>query len=252
MRRVIAWCVAGLPFEARSRCAIDETLADWAHEAQEAPTRGRRTRTNVQGILSIARVVSIAVVREAVDPGWCRELARRWGLVAAVVVLLALATAAPMVDAFAAGTLALAVLSVPLVLLAVLPPAIFLMFAWRPVSRAVPTAGTACFLAVVVLALAGWLVPLSSDLLNDVIRRSLGAAIGSDYPPPLSRSEAWLAVTGWACLAGATAICAAMVEQLSPSPCTQCPDGSTTSARRNRNLSVIVAPGERSHVDFSP
>ncbi len=80
-------------------------------------------------------------------------------------------------------------LSVPLVLLAVLPPAKFLMFAWRPVSRAVPTAGTACFLAVVVLALARWLVPLSSDLLNDVIRRSLGAAIGSDYPPPLSHSE---------------------------------------------------------------
>jgi len=40
MRRIIAWCVAGLPFEPRSRRAIDETLADWAHEEQESPTRG--------------------------------------------------------------------------------------------------------------------------------------------------------------------------------------------------------------------
>ncbi len=216
MRRIIAWCVAGLPFEPRSRRAIDETLADWAHEEQEAPTRGRRTRAGVQGILSIARVVSISVIRETVDPGWCRGLGRRWGLVTVVVMLLTLATAAPMADATVARTPILAVLSVPLMLLAVLPPAIFLMFAWRPVSRAVPTAGTACFLAVVVLALAGWLVPLSSDVLNDIIRRSLDGTIGSDYPPPLSRGEAVLAVTGWASLAGATAMCAAMVARRSP------------------------------------
>jgi len=147
MRRIIAWCVPGLPFESRSRRAIDETLADWAHEEQEAPTWGRRTLAGVQGILSIVRVVSISVIRENVDSGWCRGLARRWAFVAAVVMLLALATAAPMIDALGARTLTLAVLGVPLVLLAVLPPAIFLMFAWRPVSRAVPTAGTACFLA---------------------------------------------------------------------------------------------------------
>jgi len=216
MRRVIAWCVAGLPFGARSRRAIDETLNDWTHEVREAPTRGRRTLTGVQGMLSIARVVSISIVREAVDPGWCRELAPRWGLVAAVVMLLALATAAPMADARGVGTLTVAVLNVPLLLLAVMPPAIFLMFAWRPVSRAVPTAGTACVLAVVGLALAGWLVPFSSDLLNDILRRSLGATIGSDYPPPLSRSEALLAVTGWACLVAATATCAAMVARRAP------------------------------------
>jgi len=90
--------------------------------------------------------------------------------------------------------LTLAVLGVPLVLLAVLPPAIFLMFAWRPVSRAVPTAGTACFLALAVLALAGWLVPLSSDLFKEVLRL-LDVSIGSGYPPPLSPSEALVAVT---------------------------------------------------------
>ena len=216
MRRIIAWCVASLPFAPRSRRAIDETLADWAHEDQQAPTRGRLFRAGVQGVLSTARVLSISVIRETVDPGWGRGLARRWGLVAAVVTVLALATVAPMVDALGGQTFTLAVLSAPLVLLAVLPPAIFLIFAWRPVSRAVPTAGTACFVAVVVLALAGWLVPLSSDLLQDVLRRSLDVAIGLDYPPPLSRSEALLAVTGWACLAGATAICGAMVARRFP------------------------------------
>ena len=216
MRRIIAWCVGGLPFEPASRRAIDETLADWDHERQEARTRGRRARAGVQGILSIARAVSLSVIRETVDPGWRRGLGRRWGLVAAVVALLALATAAPMVDALEARALIVAVVSVPLVLLAVLPPAIFLMFAWRPVSRAVPTAGTACFLAIAVLALAGWLVPLSSDWLNEVLLRSLDVTADPDSTPPLSRSEALLAVTGWACLAGATAICAAMVARRSP------------------------------------
>jgi hypothetical protein len=32
MNRIIAWCVGSLPFDARSRSAIDETLADWTHE----------------------------------------------------------------------------------------------------------------------------------------------------------------------------------------------------------------------------
>jgi hypothetical protein len=177
----------------------------------------------MQGVLSLARVVSISLIKENVDPGWCRGLAARWARVAAVVMLLALATAGPMALATAgsmvdglARTLTLTVLNVPLVLLAALPPAIFLMFAWRPVCRAVPTAGAACLVAIVVLALAGWLVPLSSDLLNDVLRRSLDVPIGLNSPPPLSRSEALLAVTGWASLAGATAICAAMVARRFP------------------------------------
>jgi hypothetical protein len=216
MRRIIALCVAGLPFERGSRRAIDETLADWAHEEREVPTRGRRFRAAVQGVLSIACVVSISLVRETVDPAWSRGLARRWGLVTAIVMMMAMATSAPMAGALGGRTLTLAVLNVPLALLAVLPPAIFLMFAWRPVSRAVPTAGTACFLAVAVLALAGWLVPLSSDFLNDVLRGSLDVTIDRDYPAPLSRSEALLAVTGWAALAGATAVCAAMVARRSP------------------------------------
>jgi hypothetical protein len=86
------------------------------------------------------------------------------------------------------------------------------------VSRAAPTAGTACFLALVTLALAGWLGPLSGELMNGIIRQALVDTIAQD-PDPASRlsfSEAALAVTGWACLAGATAICAAMVAKRSP------------------------------------
>jgi hypothetical protein len=98
-----------------------------------------------------------------------------------------------------------------------MPPAIFLVFAWRPVSRAVPTAGTGCFLVIVTLALAGWLVPLSSELFNNVLRQTLGSvALDPAAAPPLSHSEGMLAVTGWASLAGAAAICAALVAKRAP------------------------------------
>jgi len=218
MRGIMAWFVGGLPFEPRSRRAIDETLADWAHEQLEASTRGRRALAGVRGVLSVARVVLIVLVREAADLGWARGLARRCGLVAAAVALLALATAVLMLDALDARTLALVPLGMPLALLIVMPPAIFLVLAWRPVARAVPTAGSACFLALVALALAGWLVPHSSELVNDLLRQLLGATIEPepDAYARLSLAESALAVSGWTCLSGATAICAASVARRSP------------------------------------
>ena len=205
-----------LPFGPRARRAIDETLADWAHEAETAATVAHRVRAGLQGILSIARVVSIAVIREAVDFSWCHGLGRRWGVVAVIAVLLSLATTAPMIDVLGAETLTVAVLGVPLVLLAVLPPAIFLVLAWRPVSRAMPNTGTAGFLAIAVLALAGWLVPLSGDVISEALLPVGDLTGASDFPPPLSPREALLAVTGWAGLAGATALCAGMVARRSP------------------------------------
>ena len=78
MRRAIAWVLAGLPFDARSRRAIDETLLDWDREATEAQTLSAATGAEVRGVLSIARVTSRSVLREAIDFGWCRELGRRF------------------------------------------------------------------------------------------------------------------------------------------------------------------------------
>jgi hypothetical protein len=108
-------------------------------------------------------------------------------------------------------------LGVPLTLLVVTPPAIFLVFAWRPLGRSAPVAGSACFLALATLALAGWLVPLSVDLMNTFVYQSFEALTPeSDLSSHLSRGQAVLAVTGWAGLAGASAICAAAVARRSP------------------------------------
>jgi hypothetical protein len=140
--------------------------------------------------------------------------------VAVAALLVALAPEVLVSAAGGIGSPIAVALSLPLALLAVLPPAIFLMFAWRPGSRALPTAGTACLLTFAVLILAGWLVPLSGDVLQDFLRQSV---VGEQpllgdipYPPPVSRAEALLAVTGWAAVVGATAICAAMMARRSP------------------------------------
>jgi hypothetical protein len=217
MRSIIAWCIDQLPFEPRSRRAIAETLADWTHEQLEAPSRNRSTLASVRGVLAIVRVVSFALVRETTDFGWNRGLARRWGYVAALTIALAFVTVVPMIDAAGPQTIALALLGVPLPLLAVLPPAIFLVLAWHPVARVGPTAGTACFLCLITLVLAGWLVPFSSDLLNATLRSPAGpSGPESDLSSRLTPSQIALAVTGWSSLVGATAICAAAVARRSP------------------------------------
>jgi hypothetical protein len=218
MRRVIARCIRGFPFDARSRRAIDETLADWAHEEHQAPSRGHRALATLRGALSVARVVSISFVRETADLGWCRGLAHRCGLLAGLVTLLGLAQASLMLPAAGARILALSLTMAPLTLLAILPPAILLILAWRPVGRTAPTAGAACFLAVASLVLAGWLVPLSSDLVNGLLRQSLGRMLDApapehSLPPP---SAVVLHVMSWGWLAAAAATFAAKLAKRSP------------------------------------
>jgi hypothetical protein len=221
MRRVIAECIKGFPFDACSRRAIDETLADWAHEEHQAINRGRRALAALQGVLSVARVVSISLLRESVDFGWCRGLARRWGVVAASVGLLAVAQACFMPPSFSVEVFALVLPMVPMTLMAILPPALFLILAWRPVGRALPTAGAACFLAFALLLLAGWLVPLSSGVVNQLLFRSFDAIPGGEVQLPvpgdsISPIAAVLHVMSWGFLGAATVTFAAKLARRSP------------------------------------
>jgi hypothetical protein len=216
MRRIIAWFFGGIPFEARSRRAIDETLVDWAHEEREAPSRGRRAFATLRGLLAVARVVSISLVREAADLGWCCGLAHRFGVIAGVVALLSVAQASLMLPGLDAAVFRISFMTIPMTLLAVLPPALFLILAWRPAGRTGPTAGTACFLAVASLVLAGWLVPLARYGVNDVLRQSLGSPVPDvehALPPP---SAVGFHVTSWAWLAAAVVTFAAKLARWSP------------------------------------
>jgi hypothetical protein len=218
MRRVIGWCVRGFPFDPRSRRSLDETLADWAHEENQAMSRGQRWFATLRGALSVARVVSISIVRETADFSWCRGLAQRCGLLAGLVTLTALAQASLMLPALGAAVVPMALTMAPLMLLALAPPAMLLILGWRPVGRAIPTAGAACFLALAMLVLAGWLVPLSSDLANDLLRQSMLEA-QRDFPAPevsLAPSTVVLHVTSWGWLVAATVTFAAKLAKWSP------------------------------------
>jgi hypothetical protein len=222
MRRIVAWFFGGIPFDGRSRRAIDETLMDWAHEVRQAPTRGRRAFATLQGALAVARVVSLSVLREAADLDWCRGLVLRFGLLAGVVALFSVGQSAIMFPGLGAGILRVSFLTTPVILLALLPPALLLILAWRPAGRSVPTAGAACLLAVASLVLAGWLVPLSSDRVNDLLDQSLRPMPPDlqDSPPladslPLP-SAMRLHMTSWAWLFAAVVIFASKLARWAP------------------------------------
>src|SRR5262245_34132900 len=62
MKRLLAWGLAGLPFDARSRRALEETLADWRHEEARAATRVQSALAGLRGALSVVRVAALSVV----------------------------------------------------------------------------------------------------------------------------------------------------------------------------------------------
>jgi len=64
MRRVVEFVVAMLPLDASGRRAVDETLADWRHEASEAQTGASRLATAVRGFLAVVVAVSSVVARD--------------------------------------------------------------------------------------------------------------------------------------------------------------------------------------------
>jgi hypothetical protein len=213
----MSWCVGTLPFAANTRRAIDETLADWVHEEDRALTQSERRRASLRGALSMALVVLLSIGREAFDFKWGHGLARRFWVVAGLVVLLYFLTIIMMPVAGAVEMIPVFLLGIPLNLLIISPPAIFLALAWRPANRSIPTVGTACFLAILTLLLSGWVVPFTVDMANDIIRHS-EVMIDMDYPPPLvmTRSAIALAVTGWASLAGTSPILASVVANRFP------------------------------------
>lgn len=217
MRRIMSWCVAALPFAANTRRAIDETLADWVHEEDRALTQSERRRATLRGALSMALVVLLSIGREAFDFKWGHGLARRFWVVGGLVVVLSFLTSLMMPVAGDVEMIPVMLLGIPLNLLAISPPAIFLALAWRSANRSTPTVGTALFLAILTALLSGWIVPFTVNMANDIMRHS-EVLIDTDYTPPfvMTRSAIALAVTGWASLAGASAILASVVANRFP------------------------------------
>ena len=88
MRRLVAALLDCLPFDPRSRRAVDETLFDWAHEEASAASASRRLATLVRALAAVAPALLVASLSEArrVPAGW---LAGRLALFLGVPALMA-------------------------------------------------------------------------------------------------------------------------------------------------------------------
>jgi hypothetical protein len=204
MRRAIGWFVGGLPFDARSRRAIDETLLDWDGEATEAKTAWERTVTEVRGAASIARVASLSVLRESVDFSWLRGLGRRFAVATGVAVLMTFSTY-PYYEEFGSGAIVLSLALVPSMVATILVPALLLTIAWRPVHQRAPAFGAAVLVALMAWPFFAEAVPWSVEQFRQLAFRLLtDDPFGSTRPlaPSPPRGSAW--VMGWIFLAGTT------------------------------------------------
>jgi hypothetical protein len=167
MRRAFQWLASALPFDPRSRRAIDETLADWAVEEQDARTISERVSVAIRGASSLFRTSVLAVLREAaLIPGM--------GLLRRIVVLSvvpAVCLAAPWAFRL------LAARSWPTAVFAgavVAQQYIFLFLPWTlfaaaivpPTPRRVPYAGLAMVSALLVTVVGFWGLPLGNQALR--------------------------------------------------------------------------------------
>ena len=194
MRRIISWLLAGLPFDARSRRAIDETLLDWEGEATEAlrQAQGRRdwverTVTEVRGVASIARVTSMSVLRESIDFSWLRGLGRRFAVAALVVFVLTLLLGFQVAEVLGLRAFGIGLLLLPAAVLSAMPPVLLIVIGWRPaVSRS--TLGAAVATAVVAFGLMQWVLPLFNEEFRVLIGREL-AGLANEAGPQFSPSR---------------------------------------------------------------
>jgi hypothetical protein len=216
VRRAIAWIVGGLPFDARSRRALDETLLDWEGEATESNSVAERTVTEIRGLLSIARVTSMSVLRESIDFSWLRGLGRRFAVAGAIVLALTVWFAVGTASEFGVGAVEIVPFFAAAVSLAILPIALVLIIAWRPRIRSVPSVGTALVLTVSLFALTQWAMPhwqwRASELTWPYVKADLeakGVEVNQSYLPKRRPPPFPLESIGSACLAGSGIILAA-------------------------------------------
>ena len=178
MRRLVAWIIDGLPFDPRSRRALDETLLDWAHEEAEAGP-GRRWLVGVSGLPAVGRAAIVAASRETTSvPLWW--LLKRAAL---FVVLPATLLSLPMVLLLLGTDSAwripgVLVLLMPEWLPTVAPLGLLLCLMWRPRHVQVQPVGTAIIVCAATLLFLGWILPHTNAFLVAVYGRPMADVLG--------------------------------------------------------------------------
>jgi hypothetical protein len=178
MRRLVAWLFGGLPFDPRSRRAIDETLLDWAKEETEAGP-GRRWLVGLSGLLAIGRAAVVAASRETTSVPLWWLLKRSALFVVLPATVLSLPMVLPLLGTESAwripGVLAI---TAPEWLPTVAPLGLLLCLMWRPRHVHVQPIGTAIVVGAAMLVFLGWILPHTNEFLVAVYARPLADVLG--------------------------------------------------------------------------
>ena len=182
-----------IPFDVRSRRAIDETLLDWTHEAAAAATPGARIAVNLRSTLALLRTLVFASAAETwrVPAGWF--LSRLLILIILPASLLtwsafgALATALKFPSPAALDAFAMLVMNMAAT---IAPMGFFYFPGWLPRKRPVPLFGTALLAACLMLLATGWIVPATNQRFREVASTTLN---GGASPSRLDRG--WTELT---------------------------------------------------------
>jgi hypothetical protein len=167
-----------LPLDSRGRRAIDETLADWAHEDERPVSSGLRIARSCRAAFSIVRVLIGLAAWEAVHMpfGWLAGRLVLFALVPAPFFCLAALKAA----SFGMGvplprTEAFFLLSSLGAALLLLPLACFYSLAWPPRGRSVPVLGLAVCSLILAVAIGGWVLPFLNQSFADLAYGGAGS-----------------------------------------------------------------------------
>jgi hypothetical protein len=180
----VHWLVSAVPFDPRGRRAIDETLADWTVEEQEATTILERAFVDVRGASALARTSMLALLREtALIPGMGLSgrllllsavpaicLAAPWGLRLHMQAHLSWRTA-----------VSASVVVAQQNMLLLLPWTLFAATVVPPRGHRIPYAGLAMVSALLIAAVGFWGLPLANQALRVEFWLTSG---GNPLPPP--------------------------------------------------------------------
>ena len=160
MRRPVEFLADMLPLDEAGRRAVDETLADWRCEANDATTSGGRLLVDVIGTAAVVGAITRLAFDEVRMPGSWQLFARVVGLALTVSAMIAMIGAWSTLAAAewpTAVTLLVALLPITLgsylPLVALTPP-------FR-LQRGVPVLGVCLLLGAIAAANLGWVTPVA-------------------------------------------------------------------------------------------
>jgi hypothetical protein len=237
MIRALARLVLLLPWDRRSRRALDETLLDWDYERADAGTGWRRATVDLAAVAALTRTVTASAMAEVGRTPFGPLLLRLVPLTLAATTLMLLGPISGVwrnLTGTANTAFVLSLLLVPQAIFIALPFTLFLSLT-ADRRRLTPVVGLASLTLVLSLAIAGWGMPLANQAFREIayeVKRH--EAPGSRYAPPtpglaeltasdlLPRAAAQprartllLWKVGWALLAGAMVWLGAAVASLS-------------------------------------